>query len=192
MNSEEFYDTLYETPIICTIKSSKDLETALRDESPIIFILFGDILTISNIVGKATKAGKVVFVHIDLIDGLSSQSVAVDYLARHTGLTGIISTKGSIIKQAKAAGLLTIHRCFILDSLALEGVKKQLLFEYADAIEVLPGVMPKIIKSLVHLSKKPVIASGLVMDKEDVIASLKAGAVAVSSSKPSIWRHNFE
>ena len=63
-------------------------------------------------------------------------------------------------------------------------------FEYTDAdlIEVLPGLMPKIIRRVAQLTGKPVIAGGLISDKEDVTAALSAGAVAVSTTNPAVWR----
>ena len=33
----------------------------------------------------------------------------------------------------------------------------------------------------------PVIAGGLISDKEDIIAALDAGAAAISSTNPAIW-----
>ncbi|EJW91450.1 Glycerol-3-phosphate responsive antiterminator, partial [gut metagenome] len=35
---------------------------------------------------------------------------------------------------------------------------------------------------------RPLIASGLISDKEDVIAALSAGALAVSSTCPAVWK----
>jgi glycerol uptake operon antiterminator len=33
----------------------------------------------------------------------------------------------------------------------------------------------------------PVIAGGLISDKEDIISALGAGAIAVSSTNPAVW-----
>lgn len=37
-----------------------------------IFLLFGDVLNIGEMVGRAHAAGKAVFVHLDLVDGLAA------------------------------------------------------------------------------------------------------------------------
>ena len=50
------------------------------------------------------------------------------------------------------------------------------------------GLMPKIIRRVAQLTGKPVIAGGLISDKEDVTAALSAGAVAVSTTNPAVWR----
>ena len=52
----------------------------------------------------------------------------------------------------------------------------------------LPGLMPKMIRRLVQDTGKPVIAGGLISDKEDVTNALSAGAVAVSTTNPAVWR----
>ena len=69
----------------------------------------------------------------------------------------------------------------------METSKKYMNLGYADAIEILPGVMPKIIKQIVEISTLPIIAGGLIQDKEDIMLALQAGATAVSSTKKEIW-----
>ena len=56
-----------------------------------------------------------------------------------------------------------------------------------DVVEVLPGLMPKILKQICKTSKVPVIAGGLISDKEDVMGALGAGAAAVSTTNQKVW-----
>ena len=56
-----------------------------------------------------------------------------------------------------------------------------------DFIEVLPGVMPKVLRKIAKVSRIPMIAGGLVTDREDVIQALSAGAVAVSTTNREVW-----
>jgi glycerol uptake operon antiterminator len=74
----------------------------------------------------------------------------------------------------------------VLDSLALLNIEKQFPLDHADAVEILPGLMPKIIKKLVNLSPIPIIAGGLVSDIEDVQNALDAGAVSVSTTNSAL------
>ena len=53
-------------------------------------------------------------------------------------------------------------------------------------IEVLPALMPKVLAKVCKLSTVPVIAGGLVSDKEDVMALLQAGVVSISSTNEKI------
>ena len=44
--------------------------------------------------------------------------------------------------------------------------------------------MPKVIRRVCRLVRVPVIAGGLISDKEDVMAALSAGAISVSTTNP--------
>jgi len=48
--------------------------------------------------------------------------------------------------------------------------------------------MPKVTKTIVKATNKPVITGGLIQSKEDVINSLQAGAIGISTSKKEIWQ----
>lgn len=187
MNREELCSLLKEYPVIAAVKDEKGLEECIFANCRVVFILYGNVMNICRIVKRVKDAHKTVFVHIDLIEGLSAKEVAVEYIVQNTGADGIISTKQALIKSASAHGLLTVQRFFMLDSLAIDTLKKQIHGESMDVIEVLPGCMPKIISKIVQITRLPVIASGLLQDKEDMRAALAAGAAAVSGTNYEIW-----
>lgn len=175
-------------PVIAAIKSLDDLEKVISSDIKVVFVLTSDILHIGKVIEKLKENGKYVFVHIDLIDGLSPKSpLVIDYLIENTKLDGIISTKHNMIKYAKSKKILTIQRFFILDSLSLKNSLKYAKDNKPDAIEILPGLMPKIIKLITKEIKIPVIAGGLIQDKQDIINVIEAGAYGVSSTKQEIW-----
>lgn len=126
-------------------------------------------------------------VHMDLVSGLSPKEVAVEFIKEQTEADGIISTKPSLIKKAKELSMYTVLRVFLLDSMAFESIRQQQHMIKPDFIEVLPGVMPKIIAKISHSVKVPIIAGGLITDKEDVMGALSAGAMAVSSTNHKVW-----
>ena len=101
---KEFKEALEDSPIIVAIKDDEGLKKCVESESRIIFILYGDILNIPDIVDKVKAAGKIAMVHIDLITGLSSKEITVDFLKKYTKADGIISTKPNLIKHAKELG----------------------------------------------------------------------------------------
>lgn len=182
----EFADLFEKAPIIAAVKSESELSESLLCDSSVVFLLFGDICNIPELVRTVKESGKLVFVHIDLIEGLAPREVGVDFIRENTQADGIISTKAGLIRYAKTLGLITVRRFFLLDSLALETVARSGASE-ADAFEVLPGVMPKIISQIVSECDKPIIAGGLIRDKEDVLGALSAGAIAVSSTNSKVW-----
>jgi glycerol uptake operon antiterminator len=184
-----FFELMEANPVIAAIKDEKGLENCCAcEEIRVVFILYGDICTIGAIVERVKAAGKIAMVHMDLIDGLKGKESTVDFIKQFTAADGIISTKTNLIKRAKELGLYTVLRFFILDSMAYENIQKQLGVVRPDALEILPGLMPKIIRRVSKLTRVPVIAGGLIAEKEDVMAALGADAISVSTTNPEIWR----
>ena len=183
----KFRIILEDCPVIAAVKDETGLKECLYSESQIIFLLFGDICSVGRYVEIARSAGKMVFVHMDLINGLGNKEVAVDFIREHTGVDGIISTKPQLVKRAKELGLFGILRIFVIDSMAFGNIEKQCASLVPDAVEILPGLMPKIIKKLCSTVNVPIIAGGLISDKEDVMNALNAGAVAISVTNQRVW-----
>ena len=183
----KFRIILEDCPVIAAVKDETGLKECLYSESQIIFLLFGDICSVGRYVEIAKSAGKMVFVHMDLINGLGNKEVAVDFIREHTGVDGIISTKPQLVKRAKELGLFGILRIFVIDSMAFGNIEKQCASLVPDAVEILPGLMPKIIKKLCITVNVPIIAGGLISDKEDVMNALNAGAVAISVTNQRVW-----
>lgn len=178
---------LAENPIIAAVKDEDGLSKALLTDCRIIFLLYGNVCSVSGLVERIKRTGKIAMVHIDLIDGLSSKDVAVAFLRENTRADGVISTKPAIVKAAKEQGLLAIQRFFLLDSLALANFQKYAEMKVADAIEILPATMPKIIRKITADCRLPIIAGGLISDKEDIMLALQSGAAAVSSTNQDVW-----
>ena len=182
-----FYNALENSPIIAAAKDEPGLTRCLTSDSHVIFLLFGDICNISDLVQRVKDAGKIAMVHIDLIHGLSAKEIAVDFIKKYTRADGIISTKPLLIKHAKKLGLSTVLRFFVIDSLAFSAIEKQLQLAQPDIIEILPALMPKVISRICNMVSVPVIAGGLISDKEDIMTMLSAGAISVSSTSENIW-----
>lgn len=187
MDRSRLLELLADGPVIAAVKDDAGLAAALGSDVSVLFLLYGDILTVGDVVRRAHSAGKVVFVHLDLLEGLSSREVAVDFIARNTAADGVISTKAALTKRARELGLVGIQRFFLLDSMAFRNIERHFAQDSSDLIEVLPGLMPKMIRRVARVTGKPIIAGGLISDKEDVTGALGAGAVAVSSTNPAVW-----
>lgn len=182
-----FQEILEDCPVIAAARDRESLQECCKSEGKIVFILFGDICEISEIVQMVKDAGKLALVHMDLIGGLSAREISVDFIRKETAADGIISTKQPQIRRAKDLGLYTVHRFFVIDSAAYENVEKCVKSVRPDCVEVMPGVMPKIIRKLSGRLCVPVIAGGLIDDREDIIAALDAGATAISTTKQELW-----
>ena len=180
---QELMDAIQETPVIAAVKDDDGLQNALQNENiRVVFILYGDICNISTLVQRIHAAGKFAIVHVDLIAGLASKEVAVDFIRSQTEADGIIS----IIRRAKELGLAAILRVFLLDSISLESLGK-MPANLPDCLDILPGTMPKILRRVCADAKVPVLTGGLIADKEDVMAALDAGATAISTTNQAVW-----
>lgn len=184
---QQLYDVLSDNPIIMAIKDEEGLKACLNmHDETVVFVLYGEVATIADITAKLKETGKQVMVHMDLISGLSAREEAVDFIAKYTRADGIISTRYEQIKRGKQLNLSTIYRIFVIDSKALSNVNRH-IGEYADIVEILPGLMPKIITRMKKALGVPIIAGGLIADKEDVIQALDAGAIAISTTNREVW-----
>lgn len=180
-------DLLEASPVIAAIKSEEGLKRCLETDCQVVFILFGTICDVAQIVERVKASGKTAIVHVDLIAGLNTKEIAVDFIKNNTKADGIISTKAPLVKHARELGLLCIQRTFVVDSIALATLKKQIDSFKPDAVEIMPGVMPKILKEMREYTSMPLIAGGLLSDKKDVMAAFSAGADAVSTTKEELW-----
>ena len=190
--NQEFYDAVEANPVIAAVKSDAGLQAAVEmEEIQVIFVLYGDVCTIPEILERIKAAGKKAMVHIDLIAGLSAKEISVEFIARQTRADGIITTKPALVRRAKELGIFAVLRFFVIDSLALkniENLEMQCGTSRPDFIEVPPGVMPKVLGRIAKVSRIPMIAGGLITEKEDVIAALSVGAIAVSSTNQDVWK----
>ncbi|MEG2191984.1 MAG: glycerol-3-phosphate responsive antiterminator, partial [Oscillospiraceae bacterium] len=148
MQGRELIEILEDNPVIIAVKNDEDLQAALKESPPVVFVLYGNLNNIGRITRDIKSAGKQAIVHIDLIEGLFPTAVSVDYLCDNTDASGIITTKSQLIKKAKERDLVAIQRFFVLDSLGLQNTLRQLEASGADLVEILPGVMPKILKKI--------------------------------------------
>ena len=181
------YDQIQSNPVIAAVGNEEELSLALKSDCRVVFLLMGNVLDIGSLTRRVHESGKSCVVHLDLIDGFSSKEIAVDALLKETGAEGIISTRGALIKRAKQLGMAAIQRGFMLDSRSLNSFEQQIQQSKPDFVEILPGLLPKVIATLKECVEVPIIAGGFIHEKEDVIAALQAGALAVSASSPKIW-----
>lgn len=182
-----FFSNIHNNPVIAAINDMEKAEAAISSPCKIIFLLTGNIFSIEGIVNKVKDNNKLIYVHIDLMEGFSKDVVALRFIKEHINPNGIITTRGNLVKAAKEMNIFAIQRLFALDSLSLDTGIKSVRNTKPDAIEILPGIMPRVTKYIYGETKTPVISGGLISCKEDVIQNLKSGAIGISTSKEEIW-----
>ena len=184
MRSSELSDRLESCPVIAAIRDSK-WQAALRSPSEVLFYLEPHLSTIREKVSQAHEAGKLVFVHLDMAEGIGKDKEGVAYLAV-CGVDGIISTRSQIIRFAKDLNLLTVQRFFALDSQGLDSIQEMLKSSHPHFMEIMPGIIPKAIERFATGSI-PVIAGGLIETKAEITGALRGGAMAVSTGCETLW-----
>ncbi len=184
MNKQQLLDRLADCPVIAAV-GEDGFEAALASPVEVIFCLRANILTMPHYIEKAHAAGKAIFVHVDLADGIGRDRAGLSYLAS-LGADGVISTRTQLVRAAREEGLLTVQRFFALDSQGLVSMEETLGGAASDLVEIMPGVIGKVVVRVAR-GNAPVIAGGLIETKDELLGALSHGALAVSTGKKELW-----
>ena len=179
MDTPSLTERLEISPVIAAIRDSK-WSAALSSPSEVLFYLEPHLSTVRERIGQAHAAGKLIFIHLDLAEGIGKDKEGVAYLA-DCGADGIISTRAQIIRFAKGAVAVGWMKNQGLDS-----ISEMLRSSRPHYMEIMPGVIPKVLTRFSG-GAIPVIAGGLIEEKAEVTAALSGGALAVSTGCESLW-----
>ncbi len=188
MNRDALIRELTMRPVIAAVRGQEDAALAAKSPVAAVFLLGGSILTLDKTVRMLQEAGKAVFIHMDLCEGLGRDAAAVRWCAANLRPDGMISTKAQLLHTAKEEGLITIQRMFLMDSASLISGMKLLRGNPPDLVELMPGLIPKAIAEVSRRLSIPVIAGGMITEADEVAGALRAGALAVSTSDQVLWR----
>ena len=173
-------------PIIAAVKSEEDFAAALCSEVQTVFLLSANILTVEELAKRAHSAGKLLFVHMDFVDGLSKDAAGVRYLSTKN-IDGIISTRSNIISAAAECGISSVQRFFMIDSRSVDTALEALRSSRADMVEIMPAIAYKSIGKIKANINIPIIAGGLIEHKDEVFQALNSGAAMISTGKRELW-----
>ncbi|QQK82014.1 glycerol-3-phosphate responsive antiterminator [Salicibibacter cibi] len=180
-------DDIIDSQVIAAISSENQIQEAIDSSCNVAFLLLGNILSLPHYVTKLKESNVRVFVHMDLVEGLSNDRSAIKFIVEKVKPTGIITTKSYIIKIAKKYNLLTVQRLFIIDRNAITKGLQMVSDSKPDAIELMPGVLPKAIDQFATASHLPIIVGGLIDTKQEIHVALETGALAVSMTSNDLW-----
>ncbi|RSK51777.1 glycerol-3-phosphate responsive antiterminator [Bacillus canaveralius] len=173
--------------ILPASSSMKEFEIFLDSPYQIGVFLEMHIAQLKNVNAMARQHNKKMIYHVDMIHGIKNDDYATEYICQEYRPYGLISTKSSVIHKTKQKGVIAVQRIFLIDSHALEKSYKLVEKTKPDYIEVLPGAMPWMIKEVKERLNTPIFAGGLIRSPEEVKNALKAGAVAITTSKTDLW-----
>ncbi|MFC7321926.1 glycerol-3-phosphate responsive antiterminator [Halobacillus campisalis] len=173
--------------VLPAVKNMKDFEKLLETTTEYIIILESRLGNLHKVVRAAQKAGKKVLIHVDLIQGLKADDYGMEFLGRVVKPDGVISTRSHVIQQAKKYKMISIQRLFLIDSQAVEHNVAIIKKVKPDYVEVLPGIVPGMIKEVKDQIGASVIAGGLIRTEDEVNSAIESGASAVSTSRSELW-----
>lgn len=186
----DYVEAITDSPVIAAVQNRQSLERALSLSVPTVFLINTDIFSAKALVDTAKKSGTRVFLHMDLIDGLAASTRALDYVQTSMSPSGIISTRSGLVKYARDQGIFAIQRFFMVDNASYENAVRAAAKIRPSMIELMPGIIPSVIKRFTHDIDIPVIAGGLITERKQVIDALSSGAIGVSTGRESLWTEN--
>ncbi|HHY78830.1 MAG TPA: glycerol-3-phosphate responsive antiterminator [Thermoanaerobacter sp.] len=187
MRKESFIERLKKYKLVAAVKDERHLEKALKKPLSGIFLLTGNIGVLKRFVDFYKENDFMVFVHVEKIGGISFDQEGLQFIAHYVKPDGVITTKANLIKIAKKLDLITIQRCFLIDSDAFKNAVEITKEVQPDFVELMPALIPSMIEKFKAETNLPIITGGLLQNKEQMIKALENGAIAVSTGNPELW-----
>lgn len=174
--------------IIPAIRGPEYIGSAIASPSAIVWLLYGTPLTLPEIVRQVRSAGKLPVANLDLLTGFAHDADGIELLVAE-GVAGIVSTRQSVLRAARAQGILAVRRTFIVDSIAVGNITRALHHFLPDAVELLPAAAAPLCVSTLHAAQPslPVIATGLVTHMRQVDDLIRCGVSSVATSDTALW-----
>ncbi|MED1541654.1 glycerol uptake operon antiterminator GlpP [Bacillus inaquosorum] len=179
--------SFHNQPILPAIRNMKQFDEFLNSSFSYGVILDIHLGQLKGVIREAQKHGKNMMVHVDLIQGIKHDEYGAEFICQDIKPAGIISTRSNVIAKAKQKKIYAIQRLFLLDTSAMEKSMEFVGKHKPDFIEVLPGIVPSLIREIKEKTGIPIFAGGFIRTEEDVEQALKAGAVAVTTSNTKLW-----
>jgi glycerol uptake operon antiterminator len=185
-SATEFVARLADAPCCAAIVDGGRLQAALSSRAPAIFVLRGNGLELTDMIREVHACGKLIAVHLDLVDGLKADHWGVSWLAR-TGVDAVITSHGQLMAVIRNEGAIAIHRLLLSRRELLDTAVTALARSRPDIVEILPGVILPAIAGLLPPLDVPMLAGGFIRTPLDARAALAAGAVGVTTSSEGLW-----
>ena len=176
-------------PVIAGLKGPDDAETACQCGVEVCFYLVGNVFELRKVALECHSHKQMVFAHVDLIQGIARDKYGIQFLAEELGIDGILTTKSHLVAAARAQGILAIQRLFMLDSEALRTGLRMIESSKPHAVEILPALILPNVERRIPKGLPPMIGGGLVETLEELEAILRTPAIAVSTSKKTLWNY---
>lgn len=186
--------TPFSQPILLAISQMKDFEKFLQSPLDTCILMDFHINLLPSMMQAAHAAGKTVYLHADLLRGVSADEFGCEYLCQRLRADGIISTKPKVLEAARRNRVATILRLFLIDTKSLDKGAALIKNLQPDHVELLPGLacdaiadlkqrlQPSSDKSSGNTAAQSLLCGGLIKTHSQITRCLEAGACAVTLS----------
>ena len=181
--------TPFSQPILLAISQMKDFEKFLKSTLDTCILMDFHINLLPAMMQSAHAAGKTVYLHADLLRGVSADEFGCEYLCQKLRADGIISTKPKVLEAARRNHVATILRLFLIDTKSLDKGASLIRSLQPDHVELLPGLACDAIADLkqrllptANTQPQSFLCGGLIKTHDQIKRCLDAGACAVTLS----------
>lgn len=178
---------MFENQIIPAVKTVKGFEEFIKSDYEYCVLMNVHLSVIKRLVEKAHEANKKCLLHIDLVNGISSDEYGAEYAIQALQVDGLVSTKSSVIKVAKKKKVIAIYRVFLIDNHSLTRSIDRVSELKPDYVEILPALAHKVIPRIKDQLSVPIIGGGLIANKEDIADCIESGMIGVTTSDTNLW-----
>ena len=181
--------TPFSQPILLAISQMKDFEKFLQSPLDTCILMDFHINLLPSMMQAAHAAGKTVYLHADLLRGVSADEFGCEYLCQRLRADGIISTKPKVLEAARRNRVATILRLFLIDTKSLEKGAALIKNLQPDHVELLPGLacdaiadLKQRLQPVASTQPQSFLCGGLIKTHAQITRCLEAGACAVTLS----------
>lgn len=175
--------------LLPAVRDQASLREALDMGYQQVLIERGSLLAMVGALAAAARRGIAIFVNLDGVEGLAPDSAALAFVATDLGLSGVISVKPHVLKEASRFRLRTVQRIHALDSTGLDTGLRTLAVPAPQAVAIAPALaLPHIVASVRAVTAAPLWGTGYVTTSAQARQVLAAGADVVSSARREVWQ----
>ncbi len=186
---KDWIAALEQCPIIPVVRHEDQLSRALKSRVAWVFLACGDINTVAEPVRRTREAGKLALLYLDFVAGVGADLAAVRFVRDQLQADGLVTVKSQVVQYAREEGLWAVQNLFVIDTQAVKTGLQAVSHSRPHVIEILPGIMPRVIAEIASQGIYPLLAGGLLESHEDIEQALLAGATAVGTSHTALWPH---
>ncbi|MDB5617749.1 glycerol-3-phosphate responsive antiterminator [Tardiphaga sp.] len=174
-------------PVIATLYGAEHIDDFIAGEAEISIVANFELRKLRSVIQSLLDADKYPIVNIDSCDGLSQDKGGIDYLAE-IGAKGLVSTRVATVQRAKKSGLVAVQKVFVTDRSTFPRSVAALEQSEPNLVQLMPAPMLSLISASSRKAMPPIMASGFICGRDDIVTALANGAVAVSTSDKKLWR----